>query len=116
LPEARHETRQAILIFMEYFIYDELFLYMRSKFVRGLFLSIMGRKNMREERRGKGRDKERSFESDFSSFSNFNPRPREMHQAKCADCGSDCEVPFKPIEGRPVYCRNCFAKHRPQRF
>jgi CxxC-x17-CxxC domain-containing protein len=41
--------------------------------------------------------------------------PREMHQAKCSDCGKDCEVPFKPTEGRPVYCRDCFQKHRPPR-
>jgi CxxC-x17-CxxC domain-containing protein len=41
--------------------------------------------------------------------------PREMHPAKCSDCGKDCEVPFKPTEGRPVYCRDCFQKHRPPR-
>ncbi len=38
--------------------------------------------------------------------------PREMHKATCADCGKECEVPFKPTEGRPVYCRDCFQKHR----
>ena len=40
---------------------------------------------------------------------------REMHKATCADCGKECEVPFKPTEGRPVYCRDCYRKHRPQR-
>jgi len=40
---------------------------------------------------------------------------REMHKAVCADCGKECEVPFKPIEGRSVYCRECYSKHRPQR-
>ena len=40
---------------------------------------------------------------------------REMHKAVCADCGKDCEVPFKPTEGRPVYCRDCYRKHVPQR-
>ena len=38
--------------------------------------------------------------------------PREMHKAVCADCGQDCEVPFKPIEGRSVYCRDCYPKHK----
>jgi len=38
--------------------------------------------------------------------------PREMHKAVCADCKQDCEVPFKPTEGKPVYCRECYAKHR----
>ena len=41
---------------------------------------------------------------------------REMHKATCADCGQECEVPFKPQEGRPVYCRECWQKHRPKRF
>jgi CxxC-x17-CxxC domain-containing protein len=41
--------------------------------------------------------------------------PREMHKATCADCKKECEVPFKPTEGRPVYCRDCFQKHRPPR-
>lgn len=40
---------------------------------------------------------------------------REMHKIKCAECGKDAEVPFKPTEGRPVYCRDCFMKHRPPR-
>ena len=40
---------------------------------------------------------------------------REMHKAKCADCGKDCEVPFKPSGDRPVYCRDCYRKHTPNR-
>jgi len=39
-------------------------------------------------------------------------QPREMHEATCADCGAKCEVPFKPTEGRPVYCKDCYPKHR----
>ncbi len=38
--------------------------------------------------------------------------PRQMHKAVCAECKKECEVPFKPTEGRPVYCKDCFAKHR----
>ena len=38
--------------------------------------------------------------------------PREMHKATCSECAQECEVPFKPTDGRPVYCRDCFAKHR----
>ncbi|MBN2880445.1 DNA-directed RNA polymerase [Candidatus Woesearchaeota archaeon] len=41
--------------------------------------------------------------------------PREMHKAVCADCGKECEVPFKPVEGRDVYCRDCYPNHRPAR-
>jgi len=38
--------------------------------------------------------------------------PREMFKATCADCGKECEVPFKPSEDRPVYCRDCYQKHK----
>ena len=37
---------------------------------------------------------------------------REMHKATCADCKQECEVPFKPREDRPVYCRACFQKRK----
>ena len=37
---------------------------------------------------------------------------REMHTATCADCNTECKVPFKPREDRPVYCSDCFAKQR----
>ncbi|MEK6950479.1 MAG: CxxC-x17-CxxC domain-containing protein [Nanoarchaeota archaeon] len=40
--------------------------------------------------------------------------PREMHDATCADCGAACKVPFKPTAGKPVYCRDCYAKRRPR--
>jgi CxxC-x17-CxxC domain-containing protein len=35
-----------------------------------------------------------------------------MHQATCAECGNSCEVPFRPVDGRPVYCANCFQSKR----
>ena len=38
--------------------------------------------------------------------------PREMHKAVCSDCKQECEVPFKPVEGRPVYCKTCYANHK----
>ena len=37
---------------------------------------------------------------------------RDMHSATCSDCGAACEVPFEPKEGRPVYCRDCYQKHK----
>ena len=40
---------------------------------------------------------------------------REMHKTVCSDCGNECEVPFKPTEGRPIYCNECFKKHRKPR-
>jgi len=42
----------------------------------------------------------------------FNRGPREMHKAVCTECKKECEVPFKPTEGKPIFCRECFAKKR----
>jgi CxxC-x17-CxxC domain-containing protein len=41
--------------------------------------------------------------------------PRQMHPAVCASCGKETEVPFEPRSGRPVYCKECFAKQRSRR-
>lgn len=74
---------------------------------------------MRRNNKGDGRG---HSSSNFGKFrSNYGPRaftsgPREMHKATCSDCGNECEVPFKPTEGKPVYCRTCYAKHKPKRF
>jgi len=40
---------------------------------------------------------------------------REMHKVTCSDCGKETEVPFKPSGDRPVYCKDCYQKHRPPR-
>lgn len=53
-----------------------------------------------------GGSRDRRSSRDFGSRS-FGPG--EMHKAVCAECQNECEVPFKPHEGRPVYCRDCYA-------
>jgi len=79
----------------------------------------MGRGNIRDRddrntrggaRRFGGGDSNRGGFDFNRSFSNLVPR--DMHKATCADCGAECEVPFKPTEGRPVYCRQCYGKHK----
>ena len=61
----------------------------------------------------------------FERSGGFRPRsggsggsfgaPREMHEATCSSCGQQTKVPFKPTEGRPVYCRDCYMKQKEQR-
>ena len=46
----------------------------------------------------------------------YDRAPREMHDAVCAECKQQTQVPFKPSEDRPVYCRDCYAKRRPARY
>ena len=44
------------------------------------------------------------------SRSGASRAPREKVQVVCDACGKECEVPFQPRSGRPVYCDECFAK------
>ena len=37
---------------------------------------------------------------------------REYFEAVCDECGGVAKVPFKPREGKPVYCSECYAKNR----
>ncbi|MDU4960526.1 MAG: zinc-ribbon domain containing protein [Sporomusaceae bacterium] len=36
---------------------------------------------------------------------------REMHEATCAACGVQTQVPFRPSGDRPVYCSDCFRQN-----
>ena len=47
----------------------------------------------------------------------FNRGPRsdfkrEWHKAVCDQCKKECEVPFKPIKDKPVYCKECYAERK----
>jgi CxxC-x17-CxxC domain-containing protein len=37
---------------------------------------------------------------------------RELFEAVCARCGAATRVPFRPVVGRAVYCRECFGARR----
>ena len=50
---------------------------------------------------GRSSDKRNNYGSDDQ---------REMFSAVCDECGNDCEVPFRPTEGKPIYCNKCFRK------
>jgi len=39
-------------------------------------------------------------------------RERTFTKAVCAECGQECEVPFRPTGDRPVYCRDCFSARK----
>lgn len=38
--------------------------------------------------------------------------PRQMYPATCSGCGAQCEVPFEPRTGRPVFCNTCYRQQR----
>ena len=47
------------------------------------------------------------------------PPPGQTHhyakvetRATCSQCGKETTVPFRPTQGRPVFCRECFQQRR----
>ena len=70
----------------------------------------MGFNDRGNSSRGGSRDSNRG--GGGGGFRGGNSGPREMHKVICSDCGVETEVPFKPTEGRPVYCRDCLPNHR----
>lgn len=67
----------------------------RNKFGRERGFSTKGRPASGWDRRGSG-----------------SGRPSQMFQATCDKCRMNCEVPFRPTNGRPVFCSNCFESNR----
>lgn len=51
------------------------------------------------------RPKETSVESQ-------KKKHQKSYPAICDDCGKNTDVPFKPNPEKPVYCRECFEKHK----
>jgi CxxC-x17-CxxC domain-containing protein len=37
-------------------------------------------------------------------------RERVESQATCSQCGKETTVPFKPTQGRPVFCKECYQQ------
>lgn len=65
-----------------------------------------GDRNSRNDR------SDRKFASGDSRKRSFDDRSSVMHQATCDSCGEDCEVPFRPTKGKPIYCDNCFESSK----
>ncbi len=48
----------------------------------------------------------------YGGGSSYSRGPREMFDATCSSCGKATQVPFRPTQGKPVYCNECFATRR----
>lgn len=57
-----------------------------------------------------------SRDSGYRRRRDYDRPPRQMYTITCEDCGKEDQVPFKPDGIRPVYCRECYRKHRPRRY
>lgn len=72
----------------------------------------MGEFNRGIKRVGRGG----GFRSGFGDRGGDRP---QMHKAVCDNCGKECQVPFRPTSGKPIYCSDCFQDKRgsePRRF
>lgn len=36
--------------------------------------------------------------------------PKISYKIACFECGTQSEVAIEPLEGKPIYCRECFGK------
>ena len=72
--------------------------------------------NNRSGSRSGGRSGGFSSNRGFGNRNNFRSNsfngPREMHKTTCSKCKKECEVPFKPTQGKPVYCKECYQDIR----
>ena len=57
--------------------------------------------------RNKGKLESRGFSGRKSG--RFDSSEKRMHKAICDKCGKDCQVPFRPTGGKPIYCSECFG-------
>jgi len=60
------------------------------------------------DRGGKPRFKKEGFGRPSFSKGGREHAERELFQAKCSNCHTTCEVPFRPSSDRPVFCKDCF--------
>lgn len=83
----------------------------------------MGNFNRDNKRSGGGFNRGSGGGRSFGGGQRFGGRDdnKQMHKATCSECGTACEVPFRPTGDRPIYCSDCFSKQgggesRPSKF
>ncbi|MFH1292137.1 MAG: CxxC-x17-CxxC domain-containing protein [bacterium] len=60
------------------------------------------------EKQGGGSGRSNSFSQERRQRPRFEDK--QMYNAVCAKCGNDCQIPFRPMTSKPIYCNNCFEK------
>jgi len=78
-----------------------------------LFFADKGLKNDPKRCKScKGKKNER-IAANMASFGQAFPRERVEVVVRCALCAVETTVPFRPTQGRPVYCRDCYRSMNP---
>jgi len=77
-----------------------------------LFFADKGLKNDPKRCKGCKSKKNERIAANMASFGQPFPRERVEVMVRCALCAVETTVPFRPTQGRPVYCRDCFLRMR----
>ena len=77
-----------------------------------LFFADKGLKNDPKRCKDCKLKKNERIAANMQTFGTAFPRERIEVSVKCALCAVETTVPFRPTQGRPVYCRDCFLKMR----
>jgi CxxC-x17-CxxC domain-containing protein len=77
-----------------------------------LFFADKGLKNQPKRCKSCKAKKNERIASSIGGYSQVAPRERVEVSVRCAMCAIETTVPFRPTQGRPVYCRDCFLKMR----
>ena len=77
------------------------------------------RSRKRPSSRSKSKPNYRSSSRTSNRYDDRNRRhsdrgTKELHSTICSECKKETKVPFKPTGAKPVYCRECFQKYKPQ--
>ncbi|MBU1101633.1 MAG: hypothetical protein KKA84_14630 [Bacteroidetes bacterium] len=80
-----------------------------------IFCSNCFDKTQKDDSNKFSRDRgDRSFRGGDSRKRSFDDRDSVAHKAVCDKCGKECEVPFRPTKGKPIYCEKCFGSNKEQ--
>jgi len=77
-----------------------------------LFFADKGLKNDPKRCKGCKSKKNERIAANMASFGQPFPRERVEVMVRCALCAVETTVPFRPTQGRPVYCGDCFLRMR----
>jgi len=78
----------------------------------GTAITLVGYGEIPELNKIRALTKTRIEEMESTAPATYENRSK-TYKAVCADCGKECEVPFKPDPNRPVYCRKCWEYRKP---
>ncbi len=54
----------------------------------------------------------KACKSKRADSSGGHSQARAETKTNCSQCGKETTVPFRPTQGRPVFCRECFQQRR----